>query len=259
MKTYKVLLIDDEYLALNLMEQFIGELADLHIVGKCKSAIQALEVLQCEQVDILFLDIQMPVLSGTKMLKTLHHAPATIFTTAYSEHAVEAFDLNAVDYLLKPFSFERFLQAVNKAKDFLNKNYPAPFAPLRGDTAPPQDTTEVAHLPPGGQGGANKAFLAMKVDGRIEKIILADILYIEGLKEYVKIVCPMRQYVAYESMKNLEETLPTTDFLRVHKSYIVAKKRVQTLDGNQLDIGGKIKIPISRERKEDIVKELFGI
>ncbi len=232
------------------MEQFIGELADLHIIGKCKSAIQALDVLQNEQVDILFLDIQMPVLSGTKMLKTLHHAPATIFTTAYSEHAVEAFDLNAVDYLLKPFAFERFLQAVNKAKDFLNKNYPAPLAPQRGDIPPP--VLEIDESP-------TKAFLAMKVDGKIEKIIIADILYIEGLKEYVKIVCPMRQYVAYESMKNLEETLPSTDFLRVHKSYIVAKKRVQTLDGNQLDIGGKIKIPISRERKEDIVKELFGI
>jgi two-component system, LytTR family, response regulator LytT len=255
MKTYKVLLVDDEFLALNLMAQFIGELADLEIVGKCKSAIQALEVLQQQHVDILFLDIQMPVLSGTKMLKTLHHAPATIFTTAYSEHAVEAFDLNAVDYLLKPFAFERFLQAVNKAKEFLNRHYPF----REGGTDPSvsnlilnqNEETEgkIAEQP-------IKEFLAMKVDGKIEKIIIADILYIEGLKEYVKIVCSTRYYVAYESMKNLEDSLPSVDFLRVHKSYIVAKRRVQALDGNQLDIG-KVKIPISRERKEEIVKAIF--
>lgn len=248
MKTYNVLLVDDEFLALNLMEQFISELVDMRIVGKCKSAIQALDVLQRESVDILFLDIQMPVLSGTKMLKTLSRAPATIFTTAYSEHAVEAFDLNAVDYLLKPFSFERFLQAVNKAKDFLNKNTPPQYAPTFEGQNEKTDTEQV------------KEYMVAKVDGRIEKIFFNDIQYIEGLKEYVKVVCAARSYVILESMKNLEESLlPNNDFLRVHKSYIVAKKRVLTLEGNQLDIGGKVKIPISRERKEEIVKALFGI
>jgi two-component system, LytTR family, response regulator LytT len=238
MKKFKVLLIDDEYLALNLLEQFISQLSDMEIVGKVKSPIQALEILQNEPVDILFLDIQMPVLSGTNLLKTLQYPPATIFTTAYSEYAIEAFDLNAVDYLLKPFSFERFLQSVNKAKAFLNrKEGPSVFEPTQSE----------------------KEFLTMKVDGKIEKIIIKDIVYIEGLKEYIKIVTPTRNYVTLESMKNMEETLAPHDFVRAHKSYIVSKKRVQSLEGNMLDLGAKIKIPISRERKEDVVKIIFGI
>lgn len=248
MKIYKILLVDDEFLALNLLEQFAKELPDLELVGKCKSPIQALDILQKEPIDILFLDIQMPVLSGTNLLKTLQRPPATIFTTAYSEHAVEAFDLNAVDYLLKPFSFERFLQAVNKAKDFLNKNAPPQYAPHLEQTNDKKDPENV------------KDYMVAKVDGRIEKIFFNDIQYVEGLKEYVKVVCPSRSYVILESMKNLEDNLlPSTDFMRVHKSYIVAKKRVQTLEGNQLDVGGKIKIPISRERKDEVVKTLFGI
>ncbi|MBL7813583.1 MAG: response regulator transcription factor [Saprospiraceae bacterium] len=248
MKTYKILLVDDEFLALNLLEQFAKELPDLELVGKCKSPIQALDILQKEPIDILFLDIQMPVLSGTNLLKTLQRPPATIFTTAYSEHAVEAFDLNAVDYLLKPFSFERFLQAVNKAKDFLNKNAPPQYAPNLEQTNDKKDPENV------------KDYMVAKVDGRIEKIFFNDIQYVEGLKEYVKVVCSSRSYVILESMKNLEDNLlPSTDFMRVHKSYIVAKKRVQTLEGNQLDVGGKIKIPISRERKDEVVKTLFGI
>ncbi len=246
MKIYKILLVDDEYLALNLLAQFASQLPDLEVVGRCKSAIEALEILQSGEVDMLFLDIQMPVLSGLQLLKTVQRPPATIFTTAYSEHAVEAFDLNAVDYLLKPFAFERFLQAVNKAKDFLNKRAPNNHAAAQETVAAPKVDIE--------------DYLVAKVDGRIEKIFFADIQYVEGLKEYVRIVCPTRSYVILESMKNLEETrLPAADFLRVHKSYIIARKRVQTLDGNVLDIGAKIKIPISRERKEEIVRLLFGI
>jgi two-component system, LytTR family, response regulator LytT len=243
MKIYKVLIVDDEHLALNLLEQFIGQLTDLEVVGRCKSAIQALDILNNTSVDILFLDIQMPVLSGVNMLKTLQRPPATIFTTAYSEHAVEAFNLNAVDYLLKPFSFERFLQSVNKAKDFLSKN--------------------AGQIPPSvlGQNSATEAnpkdYIVAKVDGKIEKIFFQDIIVIEGMREYVKFVCSHRNYITLESMKNLEDALPNTDFLRVHKSFIVAKKRVQSLDGNQLVID-KLKIPISRERKEEIVMEIFG-
>ena len=246
MKKYKVLLVDDEYLALNLLEQFIGQLTDLEVVGKCKSAIQALDILNNTTVDMLYLDIQMPVLSGVNMLKTLQRAPATIFTTAYSEHAVEAFDLNAVDYLLKPFSFERFLQSVNKAKDFLSKS--SLQIPLQGETILGQNFSAET---------ASKDYLVAKVDGKIEKIFFKDIIVVEGMREYVKFVCSHRNYITLESMKNLEDMLPNADFLRVHKSFIVAKKRVQSLDGNQLAID-KLKIPISRERKEEIVKEIFG-
>jgi two-component system, LytTR family, response regulator LytT len=254
MKNYKVLLVDDEYLALNLLEQFIGQLTDLEVVDKCKSAIQALDILNNTPVDILFLDIQMPVLSGVNMLKTLQRPPATIFTTAYSEHAVEAFDLNAVDYLLKPFSFERFLQSVNKAKDFLSKNAEQ-IPPLSTPRAITQGVTILGQN--SGIETAPKDYIVAKVDGKIEKIFFKDIIVIEGMREYVKFVCSHRNYITLESMKNLEDALPKADFLRVHKSFIVAKKRVQSLDGNQLVID-KLKIPISRERKEEIVKEIFG-
>jgi two-component system, LytTR family, response regulator LytT len=245
MEKYKILIVDDEYLALNLLEQFTGQLTDLAMVSKCKSAIQALEILNKEPVDILFLDIQMPVLSGINLLKTLQRPPATIFTTAYSDYAVEAFDLNVVDYLLKPFSFERFLQSVNKAKEFLSKKEPV--------TAP--NTPLVSHLP---VEAAPKDYLIAKVDGKIEKIFFKDIVVVEGMREYVKFICLHRNYIVLESMKNLEDALPQADFLRVHKSFIVAKERVQSLEGNQLLVE-KLKIPISRERKEEVVKAIFGI
>ena len=240
MKKIKTLLVDDEYLALNLLENFIQNLPDLEVVGKAKSGIQALEVLNNQPVDLLFLDIQMPTLSGNNLLKTLKHPPLTIFTTAYAEYAAEAFDLNAVDYLLKPFSFERFLQAVNKAKEQLQAK----------DKALPAQTAAAENK-------VGKEFYTAKVDGKIVKIYLRDILYIEGLKEYVRFQCGKKRYVVYESLKNLEAALPSQQFLRVHKSFIVAKEKVQTVQGHLLSIGEQ-KIPISRQKREAVVKEIFG-
>lgn len=235
MKTYRTLLVDDEYLALNLLEQFALKVPDLQIVDKIKSPVKALDLLQQNEIDLLFLDIQMPVLSGNNLLKTLPNPPVTIFTTAYSEYALEAFDLNVADYLLKPFSFERFLQAVNKAKSNLGKRQ----NPVIPDTTSPKTT-----------------FLTVKVDGKLEKIKLKDILFIEGLKEYVRIVCPDKRYVTLESLKKLEDILPGEDFMRVHKSFIVARQKVSTLNGNMLEID-KYKIPISRSKKDEVVKQIF--
>lgn len=175
----------------------------------------------------------MPIFSGTNLLRSLQRPPVTIFTTAYSEHAVEAFDLNAVDYLLKPFSFERFLQAVNKAKDAIAKQSPPP-----SPAAKEQD------------------FIVVKVDGRLQKISLSELQFVEGLKEYVKFVCLGKNYVSLERMKNVEEMLPDNDFVRVHKSFIVNKKWVQSIEGNLLEIG-KTKVPVSREKREDVVKLIF--
>lgn len=235
----QVLLVDDEYLALNLLEGFVSQVPDLEIVGKAKSPMRALEILSESKVDLLFLDIQMPTLSGVNLLKTLKHPPVVIFTTAYSDYAIQAFDLNAIDYLLKPFSFERFLQAVNKAREqLLIQTRPAAGATL----APTAET-------PG--------HLTVKVDGKLVRIDLADILFIEGLKEYVRIVCPNNQrYVTLESLKNLEDMLPAEGFVRVHKSYIVARPKVRALDGNQLEIA-HYKIPISRSKRDEIVALLF--
>jgi DNA-binding LytR/AlgR family response regulator len=228
----KTLLIDDEYLALNLLEQFAGKLPELEVIGKCKSAVQALEIMDRASVDLLFLDIQMPSLSGINFLKSLPRPPVTIFTTAYSDYAVDAFDLNAVDYLLKPFSFERFLQAVRKAREHPLLRPPSLVIPRE-----------------------SKDFFTIKVDGQLTKVRFDDILFVEGLKEYVRIVCRNARLVTYERLIRMEEILPD-NFLRVHKSYIIAKDKVESLDGNRLVIGSH-KIPISRSRKDEVVEEVF--
>ena len=231
----RTLLVDDEYLALNLLEAYAQQVPDLEIVGKEKLPMKALERVQQGQVDLLFLDIQMPVLSGNNLLKTLQNPPLVVFTTAYTEYAIEAYDLNVVDYLLKPFPFERFLQAVQKAKQLLN-------ARQTGST---------------GQSNSAQDFLSLKVDGKLVKVFVEDILYIEGLKEYVRFVCNgNRKYVTLESLRNLEELLPSQLFSRVHKSYIVAKTKVNALDGNMLEIG-TVKIPISRGKRDEVVADIF--
>lgn len=243
MTTIKTLLVDDEYLALNLLETFIENIPDLTIIGKAKTGIEALEILHTTTVDLLFLDIQMPILSGNSLLRTLKNPPVTIFTTAYSEYAIEAFDLNAIDYLLKPFSFERFLQAVNKAKEQLVNRQESKGSLLN---PPFEKDTE-----------REKAFFTIKVDGRLQKIVLTDILFIEGLKEYVRIHCSKKRYVTLESLKNLELSLPEEQFLRVHKSFIIAKDKVEALEGNLLEIQ-QHKIPISRGKREEVRKAIFG-
>lgn len=231
----KTLLVDDEYLALNLLEEFTKKVPDLEIVDKVKSPMKALDLLQQTPIDLLFLDIQMPTLSGNSLLKTLKNPPLTIFTTAYADYAIEAFELSAIDYLLKPFSFERFLQAVNKAKEQLKWREPPTVIVI------PEQSRD---------------FFSVKVDGKIVKVYFDDILFIEGLKEYVRIVCRDARFVTLESLKNLEDLLPQDNFIRVHKSYIIAKNKVQSLDGNLLEIG-KNKIPISRSKRDEIIEWVF--
>lgn len=235
MKSIRTLLVDDEFLALNLLENFSQRIPDIHIVNRVKSPMDALHILQHQSIDLLFLDIQMPTLPGNQLLKSLPNPPVAIFTTAYSEYALEAFELNAVDYLLKPFSFDRFVQAINKARKHLNP--PTTIANYTSEASP-------------------KSFWTAKVDGKVVKIFFQDILFVEGLKEYVRVVTGTRKYVTLESLKNLETLLPPPAFVRVHKSYIVAKDRVHSLEGNLLHLG-EHRIPISRNRREEIMQQLF--
>lgn len=232
MTTYKVLLVDDEFLALKLLEGFISQIPDLEIMGIVKSPIEASEILSSQKIDILFLDIQMPQLSGINLLKTIQHKPATIFTTAYAQHAVEAFGLDAVDYLLKPFAFERFLQAVNKAKQYLGRRVDEQVAP------------------------ENIEYLTFKADYKLVKVKVSEIQYIEGLREYVRIVVNGERHIVLESLKKLEETLPSDTFIRIHKSWIVNIHMVKSLEGNMLHLPG-ISVPVSRERKAIVVKAIF--
>jgi DNA-binding LytR/AlgR family response regulator len=221
-----VALVDDEYLALQLLEKFIQELRpDWNIVVKLSSAPKALDLLKGESVDILFLDIQMPGLLGTELLAALGpQPPITVFTTAYAEHASTAFDLNAVDYLLKPFAFERFEQAIHKIE-----------AQLKLRKVPQ---------------------LSIKVDGKLLKIDVDNILYIEGLKEYVRIYSANDNWITLASLQKLEEELASSGFMRVHKSYIVRMEAVTALQGYHLQLGEK-EIPISRSKKELIKNRLF--
>lgn len=236
MDKINVLLVDDEYLALNLLEGYVSQVPQLQLVGKVKTPMQAIDVLQQQSVHLLFLDIQMPILSGNHFLRSLQQAPITIFTTAFSEHAVEAFELGAIDYLLKPFSFERFMQAVNKAINIMSQR----------ETSAGPDAER------------SNNFLIAKADGKTYKIAFEEILFIEGLKEYVKIVTTHKTYITLETFKNLELLLPSPAFLRVHKSFMVAKDRVQALNGGMLEIG-KASIPMSREKKDELVKIIFNV
>ena len=231
MQKIKVLLVDDEFLALQLLENFVKEVPELELVAKTKSPIEAQHILSRDRIDLLFLDIQMPTLSGVNLLKNLKNPPLTIFTTAYSDYALTAFDLNVIDYLLKPFSFERFLQAVDKAKTQLSKS---------------TSTNR--------QEGS--FFLSVKAGGKIIKVFFDDILFIEGLKEYVQIVCKTERIVTFERLKNLETILPENQFLRVHKSYLINTTKVTSIEGNILTIGTH-SIPVSRGKKEMVVKRIF--
>jgi two-component system, LytTR family, response regulator LytT len=237
MNKIKVLLVDDEYLALNLLEGYISQVPQLELVAKVKTPMEAIDILQQHSVDLLFLDIQMPILSGNHFLRSLQRAPITIFTTAFSEHAVEAFELGAIDYLLKPFSFERFIQAVNKAISAIAQR----------ETSPARPDSERLNN-----------FLIAKADGKTYKIAFEDILFIEGLKEYVKIVTSHKTYITLETFKNLELILPSPEFLRVHKSFMVSKNKVQALNGGMLEIG-KASIPLSREKKDELIKIIFNV
>lgn len=227
--------IDDELLALDLIEDNIKKLPFMEMVKKCKSAFEAMEVMRQEQIDLIFLDIQMPDVSGIQLLKTLKSKPMVIITTAYEKYATEGFNLDVIDYLLKPYSFERFLKAVNKATEYQD---------LR-DKAIIQENQKEA--------GSTSNYLFVRADYKLVKIELASILYIEGLKDYVKIYLGDKPILTQMSMKALEERLPSKDFVRVHRSFIVAFSKIDFIQKQMLTIGRK-EIPISEHYRDQLFK-----
>ncbi len=231
--TYTCLIVDDEQLARKLMTEYISKVPQLDLKGTCKNPLEALEHLNNDPVDILFLDIQMPDLTGIELIKSLPTKPVTVFTTAYSEYALEGYQLDVIDYLVKPFSFDRFVQAVNKATELvkLKKN--------------------------AGVTDANNKTISLYSDHKIYKVPLDDIEYIEGLKEYVSYYTHDQRIIVLQSLKHIEEILPENEFMRVHKSYIVSVSKVKSLTGNQLQIGKKL-IPIGRSYREEVIKKIFN-
>jgi DNA-binding LytR/AlgR family response regulator len=227
--------IDDENLALDLLEDNILKVPFLQLVKKCKSGIEALDVLRTEKIDLLFLDIQMPDISGIQLLKSLHHKPLVIFTTAYEKYALESFELDVIDYLLKPYSFDRFLKAVNKAQDYLSMHE-------RNLEQPEKEEI-----------GFTNQFIFVKSDYKLVKIEIPEIQYIESLKDYVKIFVGDKPVITLSSMKAIEEKLIAPDFIRIHRSFIVNIRKIQYIHRNYVKIGEK-EIPIGDNYKDNFLQ-----
>ena len=229
----KSIVIDDEQLARNLVESYVNKIPFLELVGSYKSGIEALAVLEEEQIDLIITDIQMPDLLGTDLVKTLTSKPLVIFTTAYQDYAIEGFELEAIDYLLKPFAFDRFLKAAKKAHELFD---------LR------TNKIESPQFKPN--------YLTVKADHKLYKILYSDIKYIEGMREYVSFHISTGRITALMSLKSLEEKLPSAHFVRCHKSFIVNKNIVNALDSGSLILGEK-SIPIGQSYKDKVVTEVF--
>jgi len=231
----RCLAIDDELLALDLLEDNIRKVPFLELVKACKSGFEAMEIMQKEKIDLVFLDIQMPDISGIQFLKSLKTKPLVIFTTAYEKYALQGFELDVIDYLLKPFSFERFLKSVNKAQEYLNLIEKPILQPQKEDLS------------------TSEKYLFVKSDYKLVKIDIKDILYIEGLKDYVKIYVEgqERPVITLSSMKAVEEKLPSNSFIRVHRSFIVAIEKVRFIQRNTVHIANK-EIPVSEHNRENL-------
>ena len=224
----RCLIVDDEPLAREILGQYVSQSDELQLVGTCKNANEVVELLQKESVDVLFLDIQMPGISGMALMKSLENPPLVVFTTAYDQYAVEGYEVSAVDYLLKPISPDRFKKAVEKVKDM-----------IRYKKSSSNDLD----------------YMFIRADYQDIKVMFDDILYVEGLKDYVKVVTKEKRIITLTNIKGMLEKLPQDRFIRVHKSYIVAKDKVQTIKGTILTIDDK-EIPIGLTFKDNFMKRM---
>ncbi len=222
MKTLKCIIVDDEALARQVVRTYLEDLPEYEIIAECKNAIEAMNILSSKDIDLMFLDINMPKLSGLSFLKTLGNPPLVIITTAYKEYALEGYELNVVDYLNKPFSFERFLKSLAKVKERIAK----PDISLGKDEIRQESHSKVD-------------FVFIKADKKTYKLSFNDILYIEALGDYVKIYTTEEIIVSYITLKRLEQILPYELFPRVHKSYIISLSKIKSIEGNMVNIEDK--------------------
>jgi DNA-binding LytR/AlgR family response regulator len=236
-KKIRCLVIDDELPAREILKKHITGVEALELCGNCSNAVEAISFLKDNQVDLLFLDIQMPHLLGTNFIRTLKNPPKVIFTTAYRKYAVEGFELDAVDFLLKPINFERFLKAVNKVLQInLQGNY---------DVAVPSESHSES-VPP---------FLYFRANRKMVKVLFNDILYIEGLNDYIKIITTAKTIITKHLLASLEEMLPPNEFVRIHKSFIIAINKIESFNADSVEIGKK-EIPVGRLFKFNLNKIL---
>lgn len=228
----KAVLVDDEPHAIEVLDNYLKSFSEVEIIARCGNAVQVIQVLQQQKIDLLFLDVKMPGLTGTDLLRSLKNPPKVIFTTAYQDYAVEGFDLNAVDYLLKPIPFERFSRAMDKV--FAGANMAGrPVSIAEKKTVSNQDV-----------------YLYLKIDRKLVKIHVAEILWIESLRDYIKVVLKDKVHVSKQKISTLEELLPEDNFVRIHRSFIVAVDKVESYHSHQVEIAGKA-LPIGRNFRTD--------
>ncbi|MDP4149552.1 MAG: LytTR family DNA-binding domain-containing protein [Bacteroidota bacterium] len=227
----KCIIVDDEPVARKILREFIEEIDYLDLVGQAENPLKAMSILNAQDVDIIFLDINMPKLNGIEFLRTSALKASIIMTTAYPDHAVEAFGLAVLDYLVKPIAFDRFLKACNRAKEIGKQASPVAAPPMRSD------------------------HFFIKCNNQIEKILYNDLVYAEAMMNYVMLYTVSKKMMVYVTIKSLEEQLPSDIFIKVHKSFIVNMNKVKSIEGNILDIGNE-KITISQNLREKVIGEI---
>ncbi len=233
-RTIKCLIVDDEPVAREILENHLAKIDTVNVVAGCKNALEAFNLINSEKIDLIFLDINMPEISGLSFAKSINRSIKIIFTTAYREYAVDGFDLQAVDYLLKPISFERLLQAINK---YIDEN--APVVKVLTKEIIPEKSD----------------FIFVRADRKMIKISIPDILFIESLADYIKIHLPGNTVVTRETMSSIEAKLPQKEFLRVHRSYVVSIAGIESFTNEYIEINQK-QIPISRSYKKEVLDRL---
>jgi len=224
----KCLVIDDEPIARSGLIEHIRQIDFLYAAGECKTALEANSILQKSKIDLLFLDIQMPKLTGIDFLKSTPFLPPVIFTTAYSEYAIEGFELDVLDYMLKPISFKRFYKSALKAQEYINSKKQA--------NAPEKEQ-----------------YFFIKSNQQIEKILISDVLYVEGMANYIVVHTPKKKYIAYLTFKGIEEQLPADLFIRIHRSYLIAVNAIKSINTEQVVLAD-ITLPISKQYKEQVME-----
>jgi DNA-binding LytR/AlgR family response regulator len=228
----KIILVDDEPHAIEILVKYLENFSEIEVVAQCGNAIQAFHALQQQKVDLMFLDIKMPGLKGTDLLRSLKNPPKVIFTTAYQDYALEGFDLNAIDYLLKPIPFDRFLRAMDKVFTIFEVGN----RQIGVAEKPVQNNKDV--------------FLYLKVDRKMVKVNVTEIFWIESLRDYIKVVLKDRVVISKQKISMLEALLPEDDFIRIHRSFIVSMAKIEGYHAHAVDIAGK-ELPIGRNYKSD--------
>ncbi len=235
-------IIDDEHLARQYLKDYVSKVPFLELKGDFNSPLKALDLLKSNQIDLMFLDIEMPEISGIDFLKTLDRQPRVILTTAYREYALEGYELDVSDYLLKPFSFDRFLKAVNKVSDLIHQE-----KQLLPETMQNESTSPELH----------DEYLIIRADRKYYKINYDDLILIEGQKAYVTFHTTGKKITALASLRELEDKLPEKQFIRIHKSYIVSIKRIRSLDGSDIEIHNRC-LPVGKSYRKK-VNRIFGL